>query len=93
MKTSVIIPVGVQVRVEKNPSGWGEEYQCIHIEGSVVNVKINGDKPPEGCSIRIEPDGDLTITNYGGQYETLAPQNLHLKNSRPWKQLKPKKKS
>jgi hypothetical protein len=86
-KTELIVPAGARVEVKNAPSGWGPEYQAIQINAQAIDLTVKVGKRA-GISIRVNPDGDVIVTNYGGYYMTQQPQNVRLENGRPWSKVK-----
>jgi hypothetical protein len=73
----------VEVTGPRHANGWGPDGEFVAVEGEVAEIRVERAGESE-CSIRIQDDGSLVITNYRGGYEMRAPQRLHLRNTRPW---------
>lgn len=85
--TEIIFPIDTKSDTYRGPSGWGHEYQKVVFENQPIDITVRvGERA--GVSIRINEDGDLTITNYGGVFDTQVPQNMRLTNSHPWTKVK-----
>lgn len=63
--------------------GWGERAVVTKLKGNALDITIANDGEP-AISIRILPEGDLIITNYGSSFTVDMERNLHLKNNAPW---------
>lgn len=89
ISTEIIFPANTPPCVvnEGGRSGWGPEYQSVTFAAQPVEFTVRvGERA--GIGIRVKEDGSLIVTNYGGQFETIVEQNMHLSNSRSWKEVK-----
>lgn len=68
-------------------TGWGEKAEAFLVQGDVRSITIMSEGKAM-VGLRINGDGDITITSYRASFETYVPQNLHLRARRNWRKEK-----